>query len=145
MTYDLPAGSWVGVSHIWAGLKSNEPSCSQYSTSSKVKFKYNKVPNCKLGFGTSVLPWAFLSFHEIFLNIHYVLHTPFLSLSSLLGKCAFAHFHGALFCPLNMHQIHTTVIGSSMADLQDSQTRSLGPIGTRHIGPACLASSPWQR
>ena len=79
-------------SHIWAGLKSNEPSCSRYSTSSKVKFKYNKVPNCKLGFGTSVLPWAFLSFHKIFLNIHYVLHTPFLSLSSLPGKCAFAHF-----------------------------------------------------
>lgn len=40
----------------------------------------------------------FLSFHGSFLNIHYVLHTPFLSLSSLSGNCAFTHFHGALFC-----------------------------------------------
>lgn len=123
------------LAHGWESVtseqvsKANEPSCTQSSASSKVKFKYNKVPNCKLRFGTSVLPWAFLSFHRIFLNIHYALHTPFRSLSSLLGKRTFAHFR-ALFCPLNMHQIQNTVIESSMADLRDSQTCSLGPTGT---------------
>lgn len=72
---------------------------TQYSTSSKVQFKFNKFPNCRLCLGTNVLPWALLSFHASFLNIHYGLHTPFLSLSSLSGQMCICTFSRCIILP----------------------------------------------
>lgn len=86
----------------------------------------------------------FLFFLGSALNIHYALYglppsPPFLSLSSLSGKCAFTHFHGALFCPLNIRWTQDAVNGRGMAGLQDPQCHSGGPTGTHHTSPAGLA------